>query len=113
MKKEIQLIEFAHAKSGDKGNSANIALIARKPEDYHYLERYVTPEAVKAHFHEVCTGEVIRYELPKIFALNFILENALGGGGTSSLRLDALGKALGEALLMMKIEIPIEVDQFG
>lgn len=107
--KRIQLIEIAHAKSGDKGNSANIAVIARNPKYYAILEKYVTEIVVKDHFKDVCDGAVIRYALPKIFSLNFILENALGGGGTSSLRLDALGKALGDALLMMYIDVPKEV----
>lgn len=107
-----QLIEIAHAKSGDKGNSVNIALIARKPEYYSVLEKYITADAVKKHFARVCHGNVTRYELPKVFALNFILEDALGGGGTRSLRIDSLGKAMGEALLMMDIEIDKEVYSF-
>lgn len=106
MTRKIPLMKIAHAKSGDKGNSANIGLIAKKPAYYSILEKYITADAVKEHFQGVCHGDVIRYDLPKVFALNFILEDALGGGSTRSLRMDTQGKTMGEALLMMNVEIP-------
>jgi hypothetical protein len=106
----IRLIDIAHARSGDKGDTANIGLIAREPRHYPALLREVTPERVKAHFGELCQGEVERYELPNLGALNFLLHRALGGGGTLSLRVDAQGKTLSTALLRMEIEVrPDEV----
>jgi hypothetical protein len=106
----IRLIDIAHARSGDKGDTANIGLIAREPRHYPALLREVTPERVKAHFGELCQGEVERYELPNLGALNFLLHRALGGGGTLSLRVDAQGKTLSAALLRMEIEVrPDEV----
>ncbi len=99
-----RLVDIAHAKSGDKGDSVNIGLIARDRSDYVLLEREVTAERVARHFAGICLGEVRRYELPKLGALNFVLTSALGGGGTTSLRVDAQGKAMGEALLLMEID---------
>lgn len=99
-----RLVDIAHAKSGDKGDSVNIGLIARDRSDYVLLEREVTAERVARHFAGICLGEVHRYELPKLGALNFVLTSALGGGGTTSLRVDAQGKAMGEALLLMEID---------
>jgi hypothetical protein len=101
-----KLIEIAHARSGDKGDLVNIGLIARKPEDYPILVREVTAERVKRHFAGVCKGEVERFELPNLGALNFLLHQALGGGGTVSLRTDAQGKTFGAALLALEIDIP-------
>ncbi|UTT51112.1 MULTISPECIES: hypothetical protein [Rhodococcus] len=100
----MRLIDIAHAKSGDKGDSVNIGLIARDPSHYEWIERVVTAERVAEHFEGICLGEVRRYELPNLGALNFILDSALAGGGTSSLRVDAQGKAMGEALLLMEID---------
>ena len=100
-----RLIEIAHARSGDKGDLVNIGLIARKPEDYPILVREVTADRVKQHFEGVCKGKVERFELPNIGALNFLLHEALGGGGTMSLRVDPQGKTLGAALLRMEIEV--------
>lgn len=102
---KIQLIEIAHARSGDKGDTANIGLIAHKPEYYPILVKYVTAEVVKRHFEGICLGNVERYELPNLGALNFLLHKALGGGGTRSLKNDAQGKTLSSALLRMEIEI--------
>ncbi len=102
---KIRLIEIAHARSGDKGDTANIGLIARKPEYYSILEKYVTADAVKKHFEGICRGGVERYELPNLGALNFLLHEALGGGGTRSLKNDAQGKTLSSALLRMEIDI--------
>ena len=101
----VQLREIAHARSGDKGDSANIGLIALHPEDYPVLVKQVTAERVKEHFRELCRGRVERFELPNLNALNFLLYEALDGGGTVSLRTDAQGKTLSAALLRMEIEI--------
>ncbi len=101
---KIQLKEICHGRSGDKGDAANIGLIAYKKEDYELIKREVTAEKVKLFFREICLGDVTRYEMPNINALNFILNNTLGGGGTVSLKLDAQGKTLASALLKMEIE---------
>ncbi len=101
----IRLIEIAHARSGDKGDTANIGLIARKPEYYPILLEKVTAERVKQHFAEICLGEVVRYELPNLGALNFLLHKSLDGGGTLSLKTDAQGKTYSAALLRMEIDI--------
>lgn len=105
MIKRIQLIEIAHARSGDKGNHCNIGLIARDEKFYPTLKQYVTAEVVKEHFKKFVKGAVKRYELPNINALNFVLENSLDGGGTTSLRIDAQGKTLGQAILALVIEV--------
>ena len=102
---KIQLIKIAHARSGDKGDTANIGLIARKPEYYPVLVQAVTAERVKQHFAGICHGQVERYELPNLHALNFLLHNSLGGGGTVSLKTDPQGKTLSSALLRMEIEV--------
>ncbi|MBX5496243.1 MAG: hypothetical protein IRZ15_13010 [Bryobacteraceae bacterium] len=102
---KIRLGEIAHARSGDKGDTANIGVIAYKRFHYPTLVREVTAERVKQFFGDLVKGEVVRYELPNLGALNFLLYEALGGGGTLSLRLDAQGKTLGAALLRMEIEI--------
>jgi hypothetical protein len=102
---KIQLIKLAHARSGDKGDTANIGLIAYKPEYYPLLVEHVTAERVKEHFRGICHGRVERFELPNLGALNFLLHHALGGGGTISLRTDAQGKTLSTALLKMEIAI--------
>jgi hypothetical protein len=101
---KVPLSEIAHARSGDKGDVANIGLIAYDGRDYPVLVREVTAERVKAHFGALVQGEVIRYEVPNLAALNFVLQRALGGGGTVSLRTDAQGKTLSAALLRMEIE---------
>lgn len=99
----MKLHDIAHARTGDKGNTSNISLIAYRETDYPLLEKYVTAARVKAHFSEVVQGDVVRMELPRIGALNFIMHAALGGGVTRSLALDAHGKCLGSALLSMEI----------
>lgn len=104
----VRLLEIAHARSGDKGDTANIGLIAIEDRHYPVLVREVTAERVKRHFGSLCLGSVERFELPNIGALNFLLHNALGGGGTLSLRIDAQGKTLGAALLRMEIDIAPE-----
>ena len=103
--KKIRLLDIAHGRSGDKGSSANIGLIAKDPAQYPLLLKHVTAEKVKAHFAGICEGTVDRYELPNIGALNFVLHNSLDGGGTVSLRSDAQGKTFAAALLRMEIEI--------
>ena len=100
----IPLGRIAHARSGDKGDTANIGLIAYNQKHYALLAREVTPERVKAHFGDLVKGKVERFELPNLGALNFLLHESLGGGGTLSLRVDAQGKTLGAALLRMEIE---------
>jgi len=102
---KIRLIDIAHGRSGDKGDSANIGIIAYDDKGYEILEKYLTAEVVKKCFEGICLGEVERYEMPNIRALNFVLHNALGGGGTVSLKHDAQGKTLASALLRMEIEI--------
>lgn len=102
---KIQLLQIAHARSGDKGDNANIGLIALKPEYYPALVREVTAERVKQHFAGICLGQIERYEIPNLHALNFVLHQALGGGGTLSLRTDSQGKTFGAALLRMEIEV--------
>lgn len=99
----MKLRALAHSRTGDKGNTSNISVIAYDPADYTLLEEYVTPERVQEHFREIVTGEVVRYELPKIGALNFVLKGALGGGVTRSLALDAHGKGLSSALLDLEV----------
>ena len=102
---KIQLREICHGRSGDKGDAANIGLIAYKKQDYAIIKEQVTAEKVKEYFKGICLGKVERYELPNINALNFLLHETLGGGGTVSLKLDAQGKTLASALLKMEIEI--------
>lgn len=102
---KILLKDICHARSGDKGDSANIGLIAYDEKGYEIIRQYVTAEKVKEYFKGICLGEVERYEMPNIKALNFLLHNTLGGGGTVSLKLDAQGKTLASALLLMEIEI--------
>lgn len=101
----VHLKDIAHARSGDKGDSANIGLIALKPEHYAVLVREVTAERVKKHFAELCRGEVERFELPNLHALNFVLHHALDGGGLVSLRTDNQGKTYSTALLRMEIDL--------
>jgi hypothetical protein len=100
-----RLIEIAHARSGDKGDLVNIGLIARRPEDYPILVREVTAERVKRHFAGVCQGKVERFELPNLGALNFLLHQALDGGGTLALKADPQGKTYSTALLRMEIDV--------
>lgn len=102
----IKLAEIAHARSGDKGDASNVGLIAGTPELYEVLRQQVTAERVKEHFREVCRGPVQRYELPNILALNFILHDSLGGGGTESLKNDAQGKTHAQGLLQMEVDVP-------
>ena len=102
---QVQLTKLAHARSGDKGDTANIGLIALRAKIYPLLVREVTAARVKEHFHGICKGDVERFELPNLGALNFLLHESLGGGGTLSLMTDAQGKTFSTALLRMEIEI--------
>lgn len=104
-----RLVHLAHARSGDKGDIANVGLIAYDPGHYGLLVREVTTARVREHFGPMVEGEVERYEMPEIHALNFVLHGALDGGGTVSLMTDAQGKVLSTALLRMEIEVPGEV----
>ena len=102
---KVPLGNIAHTRSGDKGDTSNIGVIAFKPEDYTTIVREVTPERVKTFFGYLVKGEVERFELPNLGAINLLLHESLGGGGTLSLRIDAQGKTYGAALLRMEIEI--------
>ena len=102
---KIRLTKLAHARSGDKGDTANIGLIALRDEFYPLLVRAVTADRVKEHFAGICHGAVERFELPNLGALNFLLHESLGGGGTLSLMTDAQGKTFSTALLRMQIEV--------
>ena len=103
---KVRLTKLAHARSGDKGDTANVGLIALREEFYPVLVREVTAERVRAHFRGICKGGVERYELPNLGALNFLLHESLGGGGTLSLMTDAQGKTFSTALLRMEVEVP-------
>ncbi|HJP95675.1 MAG TPA: hypothetical protein VJ875_27250 [Pyrinomonadaceae bacterium] len=102
---KVKLIELAHARSGDKGDTANVGLIALREEFYPILVREVTAARVKEHFRGICRGDVERFELPNLGALNFLLHESLGGGGTLSLMTDAQGKTFSTALLRMEIDL--------
>jgi hypothetical protein len=105
-KRTMRLLDLAHARSGDKGDIANIGLIALKPEYYPILVKTVTAARVARHFKGIVQGPVERYERPNLHALNFLLRGALDGGGTISLKTDAQGKVFSTALLRMEIEVP-------
>ena len=105
----VKLLKIAHGRSGDKGNGSNVGIIARHPEIYSFLEKNLTADRVKEHMKHVCKGEVERYEMPNIGALNFILNESLGGGGTVSLKLDAQGKTHASQVLRMDIDVPDEL----
>lgn len=105
----VPLLELAHARSGDKGNTANVGVVAYDEEDYPLLVEQLTAERVKAHFGPLVEGEVERYELPNLHALNFLLHGALDGGGTVSLMTDAQGKVFSTAMLRIVLEVPDRV----
>lgn len=102
----VRLLDLAHARSGDKGDTANVGVIARRAEWYPLLDRYLTRERVAAHFRGVIDGPVERFELPNLHALNFLLHGALDGGGTLSLKTDAQGKVFSTAMLRMTLDVP-------
>jgi hypothetical protein len=101
----IPLREIAFARSGDKGNSANIAVFGRSAEAYRWLRDHLTAAMVEEYFRPLGVGKVVRYDVPNLAALNFVLPHVLGGGGSRSLRIDAQGKTLGMALLEMKLDV--------
>jgi hypothetical protein len=103
---KVRLLEIAHARSGDKGDVANVGVIARRREWYAILDQYLTAEAVAKHVAPLITGRVDRYQLPNLGAVNFLLHGALDGGGTRSLRIDAQGKVLSTAVLRLELEVP-------
>jgi hypothetical protein len=106
---KIPLLHLAHTRSGDKGDTANVGVIAYRPEFYPVLVEQLTTARVKTHFEGICHGEVERFELPNLHALNFLLHESLGGGGTVSLKTDAQGKVLSTAMLRLEIEVPEEI----
>lgn len=102
----VRLLDIAHARSGDKGDTANVGVIALRPEWYPILQRHLTRDRVAQHFDGIIEGGVDRYELPNLKALNFLLHGALDGGGTLSLKTDAQGKVFSTALLRMELDVP-------
>lgn len=108
---EISLHRIAHGRSGDKGDTVNVGVIALRPEFYPFLRDTLTVERVQQHFGELVKGRVERFELPNLNALNFLLHEALGGGGTVSLMTDAQGKTFSTAMLRMKVDLPDELVQ--
>lgn len=105
---KVRLLDIAHARSGDKGDTANVGVIAIKPEWFPLINRELTRKRVTQHFEGMITGEVDRFEIPNLNALNFLLHGALGGGGTLSLKTDAQGKVYSTALLRMVLDVPDE-----
>jgi len=103
---KVRLVDIAHARSGDKGDTANVGVIALEPRWYKVLEEFVTRSRVADHFRGMIDGDVDRFELPNLNALNFLLHGALDGGGTVSLKTDAQGKVFSTALLRMVIDVP-------
>ena len=102
----VRLGDIAYARSGDKGGSANIGVIARVPEAFEVLRSALTAQVVESYFRPMGLGKVVRYELPNLGALNFVLPGILGAGGSRNLRTDAQGKALGQALLELELQVP-------
>jgi hypothetical protein len=113
---KIYLIDVAHGRSGDKGDTSNVCVFARKPEYYSLIQREVTPEKLKKYFSQkieifgepMVKGDITRYEVPSLDGMNFVMHHALGGGATMSLRLDSLGKSMGSAVMRMKIDVTDE-----
>ncbi len=102
---KIKLRDIAHARSGDKGDAGNVGVIAYDDKGFEIIKKHLTTEKVKKHFEGICFGKVERYEMPNIRAINFLLHNTLGGGGTVSLKHDAQGKILASAMLRMELEV--------
>ena len=102
----IKLGQIAHARSGDKGDGSNVGLIAYTDAGYRLIREAVTTERVQRHFNQICFGDVERFEVPNLRALNFLLHDSLGGGGSESVKTDAQGKTHGQALLLMEIPLP-------
>ena len=102
---QIYLNQIAHGRSGDKGDTSNVCVFARKPEYYEIIKREVTEKRVKEHFGDMVLGTITRYEVPSLEGFNFVMKHALGGGATHSLRMDSLGKSMGSAFMRMKINV--------
>lgn len=105
----IKLGQIAHARSGDKGDGSNVGLIAYTDAGYRVIREAVTTERVKRHFSQICFGDVERFEVPNLRALNFLLHDSLGGGGSESVKTDAQGKTHGQALLLLEIPMPADI----
>ena len=101
----IYLYDIAHGRSGDKGDTSNVCVFARKPEYYEIIKREVTPENLKEYFGDMVKGDIIRYDVETLNGMNFVMHHALGGGATMSLRLDSLGKSMGSAVMRMRIHV--------
>ena len=110
---KVKLGQVAHARSGDKGAASNVGVVANSPELYAWLSETLTVERVAAHFAAVARGKIVRYEVPNLSALNFILGDSLGGGGTESLKTDAQGKTHGQGLLELEVELPESLSRFA
>lgn len=100
---EVYLKDIAHGRSGDKGDTSNVCVFARDPGDYPLLKRLLTVERVREHFGDMVLGDIVRYDVDSLHGLNFVMQKALGGGATLSLRLDSLGKSMGSAFMRMRI----------
>jgi len=109
----ITLGRIAHARSGDKGAHSNVGVLFTDRRVYEWALGHLTPDRVKAHFARIALGGVRRYELPNLMALNFILEDSLGGGGSASLKSDAQGKTHGQAMLRMEVELPDDLAEYA
>ena len=103
---KVPLSQIAYARSGDKGDGSNVGVVAYTQQGYELLKEQLTPARVKSHFSEICFGEVKRFEAPNLWALNFMLEDSLGGGGSESLKTDAQGKTHGLGILYLEVEVP-------
>ena len=112
-KPSTKLRDIAHARSGDKGSGANVAVFAYSSEGYEFLRSHLTAKMVEHYFNPLGVGKVERYEVPNLEALNFVLPGILAGGGSRSLRIDPQGKTLGEAILEMALEVPSEIMERG
>ena len=104
--KEVYLLDLAHGRSGDKSDTSNVCVFAKSPEIYKFLKEELTVEKVKNYFKDIVQGDIIRYEVDTLYAFNFVMHHALGGGATMSLRMDSLGKSMGSAFMRMKLEVP-------
>ena len=111
-KMKIRLNQIAHTRSGDKGSNSNVGLIFYSTEIYKWAKTHITTKLVKTHFKGIVKGDVIRYELDNLLALNYIMNDSLGGGGSESLLNDAQGKTHGQALLIMEVDLPDHLGSF-
>ena len=109
---KVILNQIAHARSGDKGQNSNVGVFFQNDEIYQWAKNYLTNERIKSHFGSLVKGTVVRYEMDNIFALNFILGDSLGGGGSESLINDAQGKTHGQAILLMSVELPQNLEKY-